>query len=155
MQTGNRGPGRPRKEEGILEYRQFVRAGIVSAAYDEARRSDQKHSVAVRQVVEFVKQNYPALRISETAVRRILAEWRPRNSGAIFRVERSIMTEEEILKYRSVRDQAAAFQHQNGLKVPMLPDINNNNPTKTVTKFVFGFGERPNYPRFNRKTTKD
>jgi len=154
MQTGNRGPGRPRKEEGTLEYRQFVRAGIVTAAYDEARQSDQKHSVAVRQVVEFVKQNYPALRISETAVRRILAEWRPRNSGTILRFERSIMTEEEISKYRSVRDQAAAFQHQNGLKVPMLPDINNN-PSKTVTKFVFGFGERPNYPRFNRKTTKD
>ena len=154
MQTGNRGPGRPRKEEGTLEYKQFVRAGIVNAAYDEARQSDQKHSVAVRQVVEFVKQKYPELRISETAVRRILAEWRPRNSGAILRFERTIMTEEEIFKYRGVRDQAAAFQQQNGQKVPMLPDINNN-PTKTVTKFVFGFGERPNYPRFNRKTTKD
>jgi hypothetical protein len=152
MQTGNRGPGRPRKEEGTLEYKQFVRAGIVNAAYDEARQSDQKHSVAVRQVVEFVKQNYPELPISETAVRRILAEWRPRDSGTILRVERSIMTADEVAKYRSVRDQAAAYQ--NDLKVPMLPDINNN-PTKTVTKFVFGFGERPNYPRFNRKITKD
>ena len=154
MQTGKRRPGRPRKEEGTLEYKQFVRAGIVNSAYDEARQTDQKHSVAVRQVVEFVKQNYPKLRISETAVRRILAEWRPRNSGTILRVERSILTEAEVKKYRSVLDQAAAFQHQNGQKVPMLPDINNN-PTKTVTKFVFGFGERPNYPRFNRKPTKD
>ena len=89
-----------------------MRAGIVMAVYDEARQNDQKHSVAVRQAVEFVKQNYPALRISETAVRRILAEWRP-----------------------------------------LLPDI--NNPSKTATKFVFGFGERPNYPRSNRKITKD
>ena len=152
MQRGKRRRGRPRKEEGTLEYKQFVRAGIVNAAYDEARQSDQKHSVAVRQVVEFVKQNYPELPISETAVRRILAEWRPRDSGTILRVERSIMTADEVAKYRSVRDQAAAYQ--NDLKVPMLPDINNN-PTKTVTKFVFGFGERPNYPRFNRKITKD
>jgi hypothetical protein len=154
MQRGKRRRGRPRKEEGTLEYKQFVRAGIVNAAYDEARQSNQKHSVAVRQVVEFVKQNYPELPISETAVRRILAEWRPRDSGTILRFERSIMTADEVAKYRSVRDQAAAFQHQNDLKVPMLPDINNN-PTKTVTKFVFGFGERPNYPRFNGKITKD
>jgi hypothetical protein len=132
---------------------QFMRAGIVMAVYDEARQNDQKHSVAVRQAVEFVKQNYPALRISETAVRRILAEWRPRNSGTILRFERSTMTAEEIAKYRSVREQAAAFQQQIGPSVPPLPDI--NNPSKTATKFVFGFGERPNYPRSNRKITKD
>jgi hypothetical protein len=153
MQTGKRRPGRPRKKEGTLEHRQFVRAGIVMSAYDEARQSDQKHSVAVRQTVEFVKQNYPEVRISETAVRRILAEWRPRNSGTILRFERSIMTEEEVKKYRSVREQAAIFQQEKGLKVPVPSDI--NNPSKTVTKFVFGFGERPNYPRFNRKITKD
>jgi len=135
-----------------MECTRFVPAGIVMAAYDEARQNDQKHSVAVRQAVEFVKQNYPELRISETAVRRILAEWRPRNSGTILRFERSTMTEEEVAKYRSVREQAAAFQQQIGPSVPLLPDI--NNPFKTATKFVFGFGERPNYPRSNRKVTR-
>jgi hypothetical protein len=103
--------------------------------------------------LNLVKQNYPELRISETAVRRILAEWQPRNSGTILRFERSTMTEEEVTKYRSVREQAAAFQQQIGPSVPLLPDI--NNPSKTATKFVFGFGERPNYPSSNRKVTKD
>ena len=137
-----------------MEYTHFVRAGIVMAAYDEARQNDQKHSVAVRQAVEFVKQNYPELRISETAVRRILAEWRPRNSGTILRFERSTMTADEIAKYRSVREQAAAFQQKEGLNVPMPSDIINN-PSKPRIKFLVRFGERPNYPRSNRKGTKD
>lgn len=153
MQTGKRRPGRPRKEAGTMKSTQFMRAGIVMAVYDEARQSDQKHSVAVRQAVEFVKQNYPGLRISETAVRRILAEWRPRKSGTILRFERSIMTEEEISKCRSVREQAAAFQQEKSLKVPVPHDIDNR--SKTVTKFVLRFGERPDYPRSNRKITKD
>ena len=133
---------------------QFVRAGIVMAVYDEARQSDQKHSVAVRQAVEFVKQNYPGLRISETAVRRILAEWRPRKSRTILRFERSTMTADEIAKYRSVREQAAAFQQKEGLKVPVPSDITNN-PSRPRTKFLLRFGERPNYARSNRKITKD
>ena len=137
-----------------MEYTHFVRAGIVMAVYDEARQSDQKHSVAVTQAVEFVKQNYPGLRISETAVRRILAKWRPRNSGTILRFERSTMTADEIAKYRSIREQAAAFQQKEGLKVPMPSDIINN-PSKPRTKFLLRFGERPNYPRSNRKVTKD
>ena len=151
MQTGKRRPGRPRKEAGTMEYTHFVRAGIVMAAYDEARQNDQKHSVAVRQAVEFVKQNYPGLRISETGVRRTLAEWRPRNSGTILRFERSTMTADEIAKYRSVREQAAANE---GLKVPVPSDIINN-PSKPRIKFLLRFGERPNYPRSNRKVTKD
>ena len=137
-----------------MEYTHFVRAGIVMAVYDEGRQSDQKHSVAVRQAVEFVKQNYPGLRISETAVRRILAEWRPRNSGTILRFERSTMTADEIAKYRSVREQAAAFQQTEGLKVPVPSDIINNH-SRPRTKFLIRFGERPNYPRSNRKITKD
>ena len=154
MQTGKRRPGRPRKEAGTMEYTHFVRAGIVMAAYDEARQNDQKHSVAVRHAVEFVKQNYPTLRISETAVRRILAEWRPRNSGTILRFERSTMTVDETAKYRSVREQAAAFQQKEGLKVPVPSDVANN-PSKPRTKFLVRFGERPNYPCSNRKVTKD
>jgi hypothetical protein len=154
MQTGKRRPGRPRKEAGTMEFRHFVRAGIVMAAYDEARQNDQKHSVAVRLAVEFVKQNYPKLRISETAVRRILAQWRPKNSGMILRFERSIMTADEIAKYRSIRKQAAAFQQKEGLKVPVPSDIINS-PSKPRTKFLARFGERPNYPRSNRKVTKD
>jgi hypothetical protein len=131
MQTGKRRPGRPRKEAGTMKSTEFMRAGIVIAVYDEARQSDQKHSVAVKEAVEFVKQNYPGLRISETAVRRILAKWRPRKSGTTLRFERSIMTEEETSKCRSLREQAAAFQQERGLKVSVPHDIDNQIPRNT------------------------
>jgi hypothetical protein len=63
--------GRPRKAEGLLSHQDFARAGIVMSLYDEARKDGQKHSVAVRQTVEFVEQRYPKKRISETGVKRI------------------------------------------------------------------------------------
>jgi hypothetical protein len=43
-----------------------MRAVIVMSLYDEARKNGQKHSAAVTQTVELVKQRDPAMRISET-----------------------------------------------------------------------------------------
>lgn len=152
MQTEKRRPGRPRRKKGIIEYKHFVRAGIVMSGYDEARQHNEKHSVAVTQAVEFVKRRYPDMRISESGVKRILAEWRPRNSRIILRFERCIMTEEERAKYHWIREQVTALQQGKGLRMPVPPDIN---PSKPVTKFVFGFGERPTYSRFNCKSPRE
>ena len=80
-------------------------------------------------------------------MRRILAEWRPTNSGTILLFERSTMTADEIAKYRSVPEQAAAFQQKEALKVPVPSDII---ITLQPTKFLLRFGERPNYPPFSQ-----
>jgi hypothetical protein len=73
--------GRPRKKKGVISPWAFTRAGIVMSAYDEARENGQKHSVAVRQSVEVIRQLHPKIPISETGVRRILSQFRPRKKS--------------------------------------------------------------------------
>jgi len=73
-------------------------AAIVQAAYDEAREMSEKHSVAVRDAVDAVRRRNPEVPISETGVKCILSNFRPRRSGTIFRFERSLLSEEEIKK---------------------------------------------------------
>lgn len=127
-----------------------MRAGIVTSAYDDARENNEKHSVAIRQAVEFVKLRHPKMRISETGARRILAEYRPRNSRTTLRFDRATMTEAEILRYRRIRELAAAHQ-EHGSKVPLPTNSHSLTP---VTKYLIRFAPRPNYPRHNRKAPK-
>jgi hypothetical protein len=140
--------GRPRKTKGVIAYHDFARAGIVMSQYDEARSNGQKHSVAVAQSVEFIRLRFPKMRISETVVKRILAECRPRKSQSILRFERSTLTEEELAKFSWVQQLLGALQKK-GLKLPTSSDVS---LPKSVTTFKIRFGERPNYPRHNRKT---
>jgi hypothetical protein len=135
-----------------VKYRDFVRAGIVMSVYDEARENNQKHSVAVVQAVEFVRQRYPKMRISGTGVRRILALWRPRNSGTVLRFERSTVTDEEAGKIAAIRQRLTFLQQTDN---PVLPALSDVYPSRTATVFRFGFSERPNYPRHNRKPSED
>jgi hypothetical protein len=144
--------GRPRKTEGLISHQDFARAGIVMSSYDEARKDGQKHSVAVRQTVEFVKQRYPKKRISETEVKRILAIWRPRGSHTILRFECSTLSKDELTKHYWIQDQLAALSQKKGLKLAAPSDVI---PPKPVTTYKMRFGERPNYPRHNRKSPKE
>jgi hypothetical protein len=87
------------------------------------------------------------MRISETGVRRILAAYRPRTSQTILRFDRRTMTDAERVRYRLIREQAAAHEEQ-GSKVTLPADIRSPKP---VMKYMIRFAERPNYPRYNRK----
>jgi hypothetical protein len=144
--------GRPRKTEGQLSHQDFARAGIVMGLYDEARRVGQKHSVAVKQTVEFVKQHYPRKRISETGVKRILAEFRPRESQTILRFERSTLAGEELATFYWIQEQLAALRQKKGFRLPAPSDVI---PPKSVATYKIRFGERPIYPRHNRKSPKE
>jgi hypothetical protein len=143
--------GRPRKAEGLISRRDFARAGIVMSLYDEARKNGQKHSMAVRETVDFVKKPYPKMRISETGLKRILAKFRPRNSQTILRFERSTLTAEELAKFRWMQGILAAYWHD---KESILQPPSPLSPIGPVTTFKFRFGERPNFPRTNRKSPK-
>jgi hypothetical protein len=144
--------GRPRKKEGVIVFGDFARAGIVMSMYDEARENGQKHSTAVAQTVELMKQRYPEMRISETEVKRILAEWRPRRGHTILRFERSVLSEEELAKHYWIQDQLAAFPKKEGLKLPATSDVIS---PKSVMAYKILVGERPNYPRHNRKLPEE
>ena len=122
--------GRPRKKEGVISFQDFLRVGIVESLYDEARENGEKHSVAVAQTVELIKQRDPTMRISETGVKRILAALRPSGSHTIVRFKVKTLTGDE---------RARLYPNQ----VPV-----------SVTTFGMTLGERPNYPRNNRKGPK-
>jgi len=90
--------------------------------------------------------------ISETEVKRILAEFRSRKSKTILLFERSTLTEEDLAKFRWIQEQLAALPQMKGLRLPAPSDVT---PPKSVTTFKIRFGERPNYPRHNRKRLKE
>jgi hypothetical protein len=143
--------GRPRKKEGVISFWHFQRAGIVMSLYDEAQKNGQKHSAAVAQTVELIKQRDPVMRISETEVKRILAAWRPRGSYIILRLECSTLSEEELAKRYSIESQKPAMSLKKGSKLPAPSEVIH---PKSVTTYKMSFGERPNYPRHNRKIPK-
>jgi hypothetical protein len=93
---------------------EFGRLANVTSAYDESREKGEKHSVAVRDVVDTVRQRSPKLPISETGVKRILSTCRPMGSEKILRFERSPWSEEDKKKYNSIREQSAAFAETEG-----------------------------------------
>jgi len=144
--------GRPRKSKGVISAQDFARAGIAMSVYDEARENGQKHSVAVAQSVEFTRQHYPEMRISETGVKRILAKLRPRKSQTILLFERSTPSQEELAKFRCIQEQVRALQQEKGLRLAAPSGVD---AAKPVTIYKIRFGERPKYPRHNRKTSKE
>ena len=125
--------GRPRRIKGTISFWNFQRAGIVMSLFDEVRKKDQKRNCAIAQTVELIKQRNPELRISETEVKRILAAWRPKGSHTILHLECVMPNQEQLAKQS---DPLATV------------------PSKTVTVYRMSFDERPNYPRFNRKSPK-
>jgi hypothetical protein len=144
--------GRPRKKEGVNSFEVFARAGVVMSLYDEAREDHQKHSAAIAQTVELIKQRYPTRRISETGVKRILAAWRPRGSQTIFLFKCSPVSQSELAKRNGIQDQLASSSHKEELKLPGTSDIV---LPASVTTYRILVGKRPNYPRHNRKFPKE
>jgi hypothetical protein len=126
--------GRPRRKPGTISFCNFQRAVMAMNLYEEVRKNGQKHSVAIAQAVELIKQRDPAMRISETEVKRILAGWRPRGRRIFLRIECAMLSEEELAK---------------------LPTTTDLIHPKSVTIFRMSIGERPNYPRTNRKSPND
>lgn len=141
--------GRPRKKEDGIEFWQFARAARVMYAYDEARERGDKHSVAVRDAVELLKQSNPEMPISQTEVKRILAAWRPRNAGTILRFECKILTDEDVIKrHHFDLEQLTALQGKSGTRSEVPT---NQKLTRSIVSLTGSFAERPNYPRHNRK----
>jgi hypothetical protein len=139
--------GRPPKN-GVVEPERFARALMVIHAYSEARAGRQKHSSAIREAVDFVRQLDPEMPISETEVKRVLAEFLPQDSQVTLTVDYSILEGEEAARRRSFYAQMLEFA---GIK--STTELADQNLRKPLKSFKFGFGKRPNYPRHNAKTS--
>ena len=145
MKTEKRARGRPKKEKGLIELWRFGRAGMVRFAYDQARQGGEKHSVAIICAVEYIRQQYLKLSISETEVRRVLATFQPRKSRNVLLFERATLGGERLKKFRFV----AGVQGEKG---PEPPSSSIQNLPETITSYKFRFAKRPQYPRHNKKT---
>ena len=67
--------GRPRKN-GEQPIWMLDRVTLVVYAYDQAREAGEKHMAAITEAVEFIRENRPWMKVSQTEVKRILANWR-------------------------------------------------------------------------------
>ena len=153
MKTEKKPLGRPKKKEGAIACWRLFRDVMVVSAYAEARESGEKHSAAVTQAVDHVRQRCSEMRISETEVKRTLAIYQPRNNQIIFQFKRVTLHESELMRQRNVLEQAVAeLRGKKGLWKP-LPSIQDS--PKSRTAYTFAYAERPLYPRHNRKTPKE
>src|SRR5215469_15886548 len=119
-------PGRPKKN-GIQPPWMLGRMLLVLHAFREAKSSGLKHCAAITETVAAVKKTWPAMRISETEVKRILAKYQPASAPFVF-----------IAKWEDASDQPL---HPEICKVMGIPE-----GSRMKNKFTFGFGPRPKYP---------
>jgi hypothetical protein len=152
VETKKRLRGRPKKTRDGIEPWQFARAAMVLCAYDEARRIGEKHSVAVREAVDYVRRCDSEMRISATEVKRVLATNRPPGSETILCFERSVRSDEAMRKNRWIREQLAALPKKKGIT---LPDVPNYDLSKSNLVLTIRVVPRPFYPRHNRKIPND
>jgi hypothetical protein len=140
--------GRPRKN-GVVGPKHLARALMIVDAYSKARREGSKYSAAVRETVDAIKQSAPGLSISETEVRRVVAECLPRESQIALTAEYSILEGEEAAKHR--RSHAVKME-QAGVKG--LREMSESDLQKPLKRFIFGYGKKIHYPRHNAKESK-
>lgn len=139
--------GRPPKN-GVTEPRFFLRALMVTHAFSKARAGGQKHSAAMIEAVEFVGELDPGMPISETGVKRVLAEFRPKDSQVALTTDYLILEGEEAARHR--RSHAQMLESA-GLK--SRTELTDQDLQKPLKIFKFGFDKRPNYPRYNAKSS--
>jgi len=77
--------GRPRKN-GVKDGGDFIRAAVALCAYDKARRAGEKYLAALQAGITEVNQRFPGMPMSETEMKRILAEFRTKGSADVLLV---------------------------------------------------------------------
>jgi len=79
--------GRPKKY-GATEGWTLLRSLLAVRAFDEARDSGEKYSEAVKMAVAWVREKFPDMHISETEVKRALADFRSKGRAeSVFAVD--------------------------------------------------------------------
>ncbi len=117
--------GRPRKNGAKPDW-MLGRVIFVLNAYHEARSSGLKHSSAVTEAVAAVKRTHPNMPISETEVKRVLANYQAKGVPIAFMVTKD--SDSEIPPHIC--------------EAKGIPK-----GSKAKAAFAFEFGPRPEYPR--------
>ena len=92
--------GRP-KQDGRKPFWVVEREILAVHAYGRARDRGEKHSIAISEAVEYIRAIAPAMRISETEVKRIVAKWRPQQGAFCLFVDKPHPENSSIPQYSS------------------------------------------------------
>jgi hypothetical protein len=80
-------PGRPIRNEYQPMW-MLIRVTLAVFAYQAARKTGEKHSVAIAEAVKGVQETLPKVPISETEVKRIVARWLSKKRPSCLWVEK-------------------------------------------------------------------
>jgi hypothetical protein len=114
-------------------------------AFDQARAKGEKYSVAIRESVSFCRQIHPGEPISETEVKRILAEFRPEGVPTTFVSDYSVVDGEEAKRIRRKLSFRGFLSEDQAESTPSEED------SKPLKRFTIRIAETPKYPRHNAK----
>jgi hypothetical protein len=139
--------GRPKKD-GLKPGWTLFRNFLVLHAYNQARARGNKHSSAITDAVSAVRPREPGMPISETEVKRVLAEFQSKGSERSWIISPGIVQGPELDTWF---DNLEWIAKKSPLKlgVPHLPDYRSK-PRQLKTLSIH-IGPRPRYPRSNAR----
>jgi hypothetical protein len=124
--------GRP-KQGRIKAAYVLERVVLTLYAYGRARKRGEKHSAAISEAVKYIRHTAPAMRISKTEAKRIVAIWRPQRSASCLVVEKPHLEQSitPVLRggrwangrilYRAFVAQRPVYQRANAAAADMRP----------------------------------
>jgi hypothetical protein len=144
-------PGRPNKN-GVKPGWTLFRSFLALHAYDRARARGEKHSVAIAEAVSALRSLVPEFSISETEVRRVLAEFQSKDSAGNFIITEGVAQGPELQLWSDNLKWLA----QTAEKFPEMLDASSFpgdefDPTRIRT-LTIQVGPRFRYPRHNART---
>jgi len=133
--------GRP-LQNGVQPNWMAFRTLSILEAYQQSRKTGTKHSSAVREAAETV-HNALQVNVSETEVKRIIAEWQPacgEYALTVTKMSDSSM-HEKLHELRSLEWPECLNYVKSRFHIPDVPDFKSG--------FTLSLEERPKHPRHN------
>jgi hypothetical protein len=139
--------GRPSKN-GKKDPKFLARSMVVLAYFEEARKRGEKYETALAEVVERMSPGKWG-QISQTEVKRVLAQFQSRDAEEVFTAEVEPMTEEDIALHEEIVDFCATVMLPNFVQPPSVERM------RQMKKLMLKIRPNSRYPRTNRKTKTD
>ena len=139
--------GRPKKD-GLKPGWMLFRSFLALHAYDQARARGNKHSSAITEAISAVRSREPEMPISETEVKRVLAEFQSKDSKGSSIISAGIVQGPELDTWF---DDLKWITEESPLKlgVPHIPDYRSK--PRQIRTLSIQIGPRPHYPRSNAR----
>ncbi len=139
--------GRPKKN-GMKPGWVLIRSFMVLHAYCRARDGGEKHSAAIAAAASAVRSRVPGMRVSETEVKRVLAEFQSKDSEHSWIITDGVPERELDLLLENLKWVAEKFPGK--LDVSTLSD--DVFKPKRLRILTIQVGPRPRYPRHNARS---